>query len=106
MLNSDFEIHYIILITLLLISACDSLLCVLHTLQSALESRQKARIVQINLSAGFDMVNQKIILHKLCSVGTVGSVFFILTQFLSNPSQHVRVDGSSSKLVNVVSGMP
>ena len=30
----------------------------------------------------------------------------ILTQFLSNTSQQVMVDGSRSKLVNVVSGVP
>ena len=29
----------------------------------------------------------------------------ILTQFLSNQSQHVMVDGCRSKLVNVVSGV-
>ena len=29
----------------------------------------------------------------------------ILTQFLSNRSQHVKVDGCRSKLVNVVSGV-
>ena len=30
----------------------------------------------------------------------------VLTQFLSNRSQYVLVDGCSSKLVNVVSGVP
>ena len=30
----------------------------------------------------------------------------ILTQFLSNRSQHVMVDGCRSKLVDVVSGVP
>ena len=30
----------------------------------------------------------------------------ILTQFLSDRSQHVMVDGCKSKLVNVVSGVP
>ena len=30
----------------------------------------------------------------------------ILTQFLSNQSQHVMVDGCRSKLVNVVTGVP
>ena len=30
----------------------------------------------------------------------------ILTQFLSNRSQHVMVDGCRSKLVNVASGVP
>ena len=33
---------------------CDALLCVSHTLQSALESGQEARIGQIDFSAAFD----------------------------------------------------
>ena len=41
----------------------------------------------------------------LC-MGIVGSVLSILTQFLSNRSQQVMVDGCRSKLVNVVSGVP
>ena len=39
-------------------------------------------------------------------MGIVGSVLSILTQFLSNRSQDVMVDGFPSKLVNVVSGVP
>ena len=35
---------------------CDPLLCVSHTMQSALESGQEARIVQIDFSAAFDRV--------------------------------------------------
>ena len=48
------------------LGTCDALLCVLHTLQSALESWQKARIVQIDFSAAFDRVNHQGILYKLC----------------------------------------
>ena len=81
-------------------------LCMSHTLQSALESGQEARIVQIDFSAAFDRVNHLGILYKLCSVGIGGSVLSILTQFLSNRSQHFMVDGCRSKLVNVVSGVP
>ena len=84
---------------------CDALLCVSHTLQSASESGQEARIVQIDLSTAFDRVNHLDILYKLCSVDIGGSVLSILTQFLSNRSQHVMVDGCLSKLVNVVSGV-
>ena len=39
-------------------------------------------------------------------MGFVGSVLSILTQFLSNLSLHVMVDGCRSKRVNVVSGVP
>ena len=88
------------------LGTCDALLCVSHTLQIALESGQEARIVQIDFSADFDQVNYLGILHKLCSVGTGGSVLSIFTQFLSNQSHHVMVDCFRCKLVNVMSGVP
>ena len=69
------------------LGTCDALLCVSHTLQSAFESGQEARIVQIDLSAAFDRVNHLGILYKLCSVGIGGSILSILTQFLSNQSR-------------------
>ena len=75
------------------LGTCGAFLCVSHTLQSALESGQEARIVQIDFSAAFDRVNHLGILYKLCSVGIGGSVLSILIQFLSNRSQHVMVDG-------------
>ena len=84
----------------------DALLCVSHMLQSAQESGQEARIVQIDFSEAFDRGNHQGILYKLCSVGIGGSVLYILTQFLSDRSQHVMVDGCRSKLVNVESGVP
>ena len=82
---------------------CDALLCLSHTLQSALEYKMAAvyakcmhfaytakcigewaMIVQIDFSAACDMFKQQGILYKLCSVGIGGSVFFLSTQFLSN----------------------
>ena len=66
------------------LGTCDALLCVSHTLQSALKSGQEARIVQIDFSAAFDRVNHQGILYRLCCVGIGGSVLSILTQFLSN----------------------
>ena len=87
------------------LGACDALLCVSHTLLSALESGQEARKVQIDFRAAFDRVNHLGILYKLCTVGIEGSLMSILTQFLSNRSQQVMVDDCLSKLVNVVSGV-
>ena len=75
-----------------------------HILHSALESGQETRIVQIDYSVAFDRVNHLGILYRLCSVGIEGSVLSILTQFLSNRSQQVMVDGCRRKPVNVVSG--
>ena len=88
------------------LGTCDALFCVSHALQSALKRGQVAGIMQIDFSVAFDRANQLGILYKLCSVGIEGSVLSILTQFPSNQSQHVMVDGCHSKLVNVVSGVP
>ena len=89
------------------LGTCDALLCMSHTMQSALESGQEARIEQIDFRAAFDRVNHQDILFRLCSVGIGGSVLSILTQFLSNRSQqHVMLDGCRSKLVIVESGVP
>ena len=88
------------------LGTCDALLCVSHTLQSALESGQDARIVQIDFSAAFDRVNHQVIMYKLCSVGTGGSLLSILTQFLLNRSLNVMVDGCRSKQVNALSTVP
>ena len=88
------------------LGTCDALLYVSYTLQNALESGQEARIVQIDFSADFEKVDHLGILYKPCSVGIGSSVLSILTQCLSNRSQHVMVDGCRSKLVNVVSRVP
>ena len=61
------------------LGTCDALLCVSHTQQSALESGQETRIVQIDFSAAIDWVNNLAILFTLCSVGIGGSVLSILT---------------------------
>ena len=47
------------------LGTCDALRCMSHTPESALESGQEARIVQIDLSAAFDRVNHLVILYKL-----------------------------------------
>ena len=73
-------------------------------MQSALNSGEEARIVQIGFSAAFDRVNHQGILYKLCSLGIGGSVLSILTQLLSNLSKHFMMDTCRSKLVKVVSG--
>ena len=68
------------------LGTCDALLCMFHTLQSALGSVQEVMIVQIDFSAAFDRVNHQGFLYKLRSVGIGGSVLSTFAQFLSNRS--------------------
>ena len=62
---------------------CDAFSCLSHTLQSALESGQEARIVQINFSSTFDKVNHQGILCKFCSVGINSWFCFFYTDTAS-----------------------
>ena len=52
-----------------------------------------------------DRVNHLGILYKICSVSIGSYVLSVLTQFPSNRSQHIMVDGCLSKLASVVSGV-
>ena len=83
----------------------DTLFCVTCTAK-CIGEWQEARIMQIDFSASFDRIEHKRILYKLCSVGVRHSVLPISTQFLSNWSQHVMVNGCQSKQVNDVPGVP
>ena len=60
------------------LGTCDALLSVAHTLQTALEMGQEARIVQIYFNVAFERVNHQGILFTLCSVGVGGTVLFVL----------------------------
>ena len=80
-------------------------MCVTYTAECIVE-RAGGQDCAGRLSAAFDRVNHQGILYRLSSVGIGGSVLSVLTQFLSNRSQCVLVDGCRSKLVNVVSGVP
>ena len=88
------------------LDTCDALLCVAHTLQSALETGQETRIVQIDFIATFDWVNHQGILFRFCYVGVGGSELPVLTQIPSNWAHYVVVAGIQSKLINVVPGVP
>ena len=59
-----------------------------HTLQSASESGQEARIVQIDFSAAFDRVNHQGILWRLCRMVILGSVLSIPTFSVKQITAH------------------
>ena len=71
--------------------------------------RAGRRLGSRRISAAFKLLGSPIrkfsISSDLC-MGIGGDMLSILTQFLSNRSQHVMVDCCRSKLVNVVSGVP
>ena len=88
------------------LGTCDALLTITHTVQKALDSCSEVRMVGLDFSAAFDRVNHEALIFKLKQFGVGGSFLSILTEFLTNRTQRVVVDGQCSEWRNVVSGVP
>ena len=84
----------------------DALLLLTHDLQSSLDKRAESRIVSLDFSSAFDLVNHQGLLYKLKSMGVGEPVFNIFKDFLTNRQQRVSVEGNFSKFKPVVSGIP
>ena len=87
-------------------STCDALLEISHMMQAALDGGSEARLVQIDFTGAFDKVNHVGLIYKLEAAGIGGSVLSVITQFLSERTQSVVLDGVSSGPVSVISGVP
>ena len=86
--------------------ACDALLDICCSCQSALDAGSESIVLSIDFSAAFDRVNHMGLLHKLQSAGVGGSLLVLIGNFLSGRTQSVIVDGVRSAAVQVVSGVP
>ena len=62
----------------------------------------EGRLVQLDLSAAFDRVNHRCLLHKLRSIGVGGQFLSIVLEFLIDRKQRMRLDGRVSESVDVV----
>ena len=85
---------------------CDALLTISSYLQSALDCGHEARIVGLDFSAAFDRVNHIALIYKLKQLGIGGPFLNIITEFLTDRTQRVCVDGELSDVRNVISGVP
>ena len=75
-------------------------------MQKDLDSGFEARIVQLDFSAAFDLVNHKALIFKLQNLGVGGWVLELLVNFLTDRKQRVVVDGVFSESRPVLSGVP
>ena len=88
------------------LGTCDALLTLVHDLQSGLDSRSEARVVSLDFSSAFDLVNHSALLFKLESIGVGGNFLKVIREFLSDRRQCVSVDGHLSESLQVISGVP
>ena len=82
------------------------LLCTIHSWMKSLDNKKAVDAIYLDFSKAFDTVPHKRLIHKLKMYGIQGNVLNWITDFLSNRSQFVTVNGSSSEPAPVTSGVP
>ncbi|MEL6846781.1 MAG: reverse transcriptase domain-containing protein, partial [Bacteroidota bacterium] len=75
-------------------------------MQQDLDNGCETRIVQLDFSSAFDLVNHKALIFKLKGLGIGGWVLDALQCFLSDRKQRVVVDGVFSEIKPIRSGVP
>ena len=71
-----------------------------------IRNKRSTRVTYIDFSRAFDSIVHKKLLAKLASYGIGGNLYNIIESFLENRAQQVIVDGVSSRVMNVISGVP
>eukprot|EP00116_Pleurobrachia_bachei_P003713 sb/3463975/ len=78
-----------------------------HSLVEAYDEKARVDIVYFDFSRAFDSCNHDLILHKLkYQFGVDGQLLSFIKSYLSNRFQKVVLDGESSDVLAVLSGVP
>ena len=73
------------------LGTCDALLTLYHNLQVALDRGVEGRIIQLDFSAAFDRASHWALLYRLRSMDVGKQFLFIVSEFLSDRRQRVRL---------------
>ena len=87
-------------------STADLLTVITERIHRVLDISGEARAVALDISKAFDKVWHAGLLHKLKAYGISGSIFDLISSFLSDRRIRVVLDGHSSTEYTVNSGVP
>ena len=87
-------------------STVNQLSSLYHTFCQALDEGKEVRVVFCDISKAFDRVWHKGLLHKLESKGVSGPLLKWLSNYLSNRSQRVVINGTQSSCLQLQAGVP
>ena len=83
-----------------------ALIKITELIRRAIDNKNIACSVFIDLQKAFDTVNHKILLHKLKHYGIRGKAYKLFESYLSNRYQYVSINGSYSKKLLITHGVP
>jgi len=84
-----------------------ALLRIHNDLVLSIDQQKVSALVLLDLSAAFDTIDHQILISRLSSTfGISGSALSILSSYLTNRSQFVTIDSSSSSSSKLLTGVP
>ena len=87
-------------------SCLTQLLSHIEYIYSCLNGNDEVDVIYLDYSKAFDKVDHLVLLEKLKRYGIGGNILRWIEQFLTNRTQTVQVEGTSSSPQPVVSGVP
>ena len=85
---------------------CNAFLTLSHHLQVAPDRGMKGTLVHLDFSAAYDRITHRGLFYKQRSISVGGQFLSMVSQFLSDRTQRVRLEGKVRASVNVVAGVP
>ena len=87
-------------------STATQLILTHHKWAKTLDEGRQVDLAFLDFSKAFDRVPHNALLHKLCNLGISGNLLNWCKDYLSNRTQRVVIDGYSSSLSEITSGVP
>ena len=87
-------------------SSLQQLLMFVNGIINSVEDKRSYHVIYLDFKKAFDSVSHKGLLHKLRTVGIMGSLWKWLENYLTCRLQCVDINGSISNLLPVISGVP
>ena len=87
-------------------STATAILDLIHKINQAIDNKEYALTIFIDLTKAFDVIDHLILLRKLQYYGIRGTPLKLLTSYLSDRKQQTFVDGVSSNFKEIKCGVP
>ena len=87
-------------------SCLTQLLSFLSVVMNSVDSKAPCDVIYIDFCKAFDFIPHSELLFKLWSFGITGDLWYWFRDYLSNRLHFVSIDGHSSDLLPVKSGVP
>ena len=84
----------------------DALSYIIKTIYNKLDKSKPIAITFLDIAKAFDTVNHSILLDKLYNYGIRGNAIKLITDYLSNRKQKVKIDQVESSYETITTGVP